>query len=388
MKLNIGSGKDTLPGYENIDRLFGKEAYPLDVASGSCDEVRASHVLEHFPIREVPAVLAEWVRVLKPGGLLRIAVPDFEYICKGYLEGRKEPFGAYVIGGQTDENDFHRMVFDENSLRTLMEQAGLTGIRRWVSEVNDCASLPVSLNLEGFKAAQQAAPLPKVNIAAVMSMPRLAFADNMFCAHQTLIPMGISFERVTGAFWGQCLERIMTPHVNDGTDYILTLDYDTLFNKQILERLITLMHENPHVDALAPLQLKREGDSPLCNLVRDDGTPYEGRVSLAEFDKPLTRARTAHFGLTLFRASALRKMPHPWFVAVPDDKGEWGETRRDEDIQFWHKWRECGNSMYVATQVSIGHLQLVGSWPTREFGVHHQYLDNWHTGGIPAEARQ
>lgn len=396
-KLNIGGGDIPLAGYENIDRKFGGEAYPLKDNTGkpipdaSCDEVRASHILEHFSNAEVPLVLAEWSRVLKPGGRLRVAVPDFEYCAKGYLDGKKEPFGSYLLGGQTDENDFHRSVFNEERLVNCMTQVGIENLTRWQSEVEDCAKLPVSLNLQGTKrthAPELSKPFPKVKIAAVMSMPRLAFADNMFCAHQTLIPLGIPFERITGAFWGQCLERIMTTHVD--ADWIVTLDYDSIFNPQIFHRLAVLFDENPHVDAMAPLQVKRESASPLWHLLRDDGTYYtEGeQIPIESVDKPLTRSKTAHFGLTFIRTAALKKMSHPWFLGVPNKDGMWEEGRMDDDIYFWDKWHKTGNSLYVATQISIGHLQLMSSWVSKEFGVTHQYLDDWHANGAPKEARQ
>lgn len=398
-KLNIGTGDVPLAGYENIDRKDGGEAYPLKTNDGkpipdaSCDEVRASHILEHFANSEVPLVLAEWTRVLKPGGRLKVAVPDFEYCAKGYLDGKKEPFGSYLLGGQTDANDFHHAIFDEERLANCMTEVGLENLQKWKSEVQDCASLPVSLNIEGTKrthAPELSKPFPDAKICAVMSMPRLAFADNMFCAHQVFAPRQIPFYRITGAFWGQCIERIMSEHENDGTDWIVTLDYDTVFDAKIFHRLAVLFAENPHVDALAPLQIKRETDSPLWHLLRDDGTHYnEGEpIEMASLNKPLTRAKTAHFGLTFLRVSALRKMAHPWFLGVPNKEGRWDEGRTDDDIYFWHKWQETGNSLYVATQVSIGHLQLMSTWVGNEFGAVHQYLDDWHKSGAPKGARQ
>lgn len=176
LKINLGSGEMPLRGYDNLDRKTGQEVYPLSgYADGSVDELRAAHILEHFGFFEVPLVLREWVRVLKPGGWMRIAVPDFEWIMRQMLhsnlpvvpadtptealvsmhtedaDGVMHPMECYLFGGQQDADDFHKMAFNEWKLSALMRSVGLTNIRRWTSELHDCASFAVSLNLEGRK---------------------------------------------------------------------------------------------------------------------------------------------------------------------------------------------------------------------------------------------
>ena len=74
LKLNIGAGGVVIPGYTAIDRKTGQEAYPLAYPDNSVSEIRASHVLEHFSFKGVVDVLADWVRVLQPGGIVRIGV--------------------------------------------------------------------------------------------------------------------------------------------------------------------------------------------------------------------------------------------------------------------------------------------------------------------------
>ncbi len=154
LRLNLGSGKMEIPGYTNIDRKDGKEAYPLDCPDESADVIRASHILEHFGFREVHNVVRDWVRVLKPGGLLKIGVPDFEYIIRQYQTNGQFPWPAYLFGGQGDENDFHKVPFIERDLTNLLKECGLDKITRWTSEISDCAALPVSLNLQGIKPKQ------------------------------------------------------------------------------------------------------------------------------------------------------------------------------------------------------------------------------------------
>jgi FkbM family methyltransferase len=150
-KLNLGSGESPLAGYDNRDIRTGQQVYPLPDPDGSVEEVRASHVLEHFPHGEVEAVVKEWARVIKPGGRLRLAVPDFDWIVRNYQNGRHPDLESFLYGGQLDANDFHKSMFNEEKLKGLLEGAGLVDVARWRSETNDCASYPLSLNLEAVK---------------------------------------------------------------------------------------------------------------------------------------------------------------------------------------------------------------------------------------------
>jgi len=159
LKLNLGAGHpDTwLDGYDNLDGQRGESIYPLTrYADDSADVIRCSHTLEHFAIAEIPHILREWVRVLKPGGILKLAVPNFRWICEAYLGQRQcaqnAPIASFVMGGQQHATDYHKSIFDEHNLRLLMTNVGLVEIEPWLSELtNDCASLPVSLNLMGKK---------------------------------------------------------------------------------------------------------------------------------------------------------------------------------------------------------------------------------------------
>ena len=187
VRLNLGAGTCPLPGYLNLDRKTGQEIYPLAFADGSVDEVRASHVLEHFSHRLTGAVLAEWVRVLKPGGLLKIAVPNFEWIARAYLAGESVDVQGFTMGSHSHADDHHGAIFDEEELTRAMRKHGCYDVRPWTSEQGDCAALPVSLNLQ----AKKKGPLPKWKIAGAMSVPRLGFQDNFFCWVNALLPLGI-----------------------------------------------------------------------------------------------------------------------------------------------------------------------------------------------------
>lgn len=385
LKLNLGAGTSCpLEGYENLDRKTGQEIFPLaEYADGSVDEVRASHVLEHFPVREVAAVLAEWIRVLKPGGVLKLAVPDFKWIAEHYLAGENIPTLPYTMGGQEDENDYHKVLFDNESLRELLANSGLVDVQRWKSDAPDCSSYAVSLNLMGFKPG----PLPEMDIRCAMSVPRLGFQDAFFCWSRALLPMGIVPTKYEGAYWGQCLERVLTQHVKAGADWILTVDYDSIYTAEQVGQLIRLAANHPECDAIAAIQMARGRSTAKPLLVMHDefGVPTP-QVEVETLAQPLMKASTAHFGLTMLRASALKKMAHPWFVGVPNADGEWEEGRLDEDINFWHKWERAGNSLYIANRVIIGHAELMFTWPDKNLNPIHQYPNEFWGSGIPEKA--
>ena len=154
LRLNIGGATNPMPGYRVIDRQNGQEAYPLNFSSDTVDEVRASHILEHFSHRQTLDVLRDWVRVLKPGGLLKIAVPNFDWIVEKYRsdEAGRLPLEAFLMGSQIAMDDgTHKAIFNSRKLHALMELAGLVNIEYWLGDVEDCSGLAVSLNLQGRK---------------------------------------------------------------------------------------------------------------------------------------------------------------------------------------------------------------------------------------------
>jgi SAM-dependent methyltransferase len=151
IRLDLGAGRRVRAGFIAMGRDYGTEIFPLAYRDDSVDEIVASHVLEHFPHSQVQAVVRDWARALKPGGRMRLAVPDFGLLALDYLSGSIGTVERIVMGGQIDANDFHRSIFDDDRLRRLMMLAGLIDIKPWESEIADSARESVSLNLEGRK---------------------------------------------------------------------------------------------------------------------------------------------------------------------------------------------------------------------------------------------
>lgn len=364
VKLNIGAGPTVIPGYTPIDRKYGTEAYPLQYADETVSDIRCSHLLEHLSFAEVPKALEEWRRVLKPGGRLRIAVPDAAKIMQS-----GDPSWAYMLmGGQTDGDDFHKSAYDEQRLAAYLKHAGFVGIQRWESPNTDTAAHPMSLNLEAFKPEPEAPENQLIKIKGVMSIPRIGWNDGGAAIESTLRPFGIQCERFNGVFWGQCMQRAFESAVAEGVDWILTFDYDSMPLPKHLNHMLGVFGERSDIDALAPLQMRRGQEYPLFT--------QAGTKELEITGEPI-KVHTAHFGMTLLRVEALKKLPKPWFVSKPDANGEWGDDRQDDDIWFWHQWRLAGNTVYVDPEARIGHLELMVSEYDEEMQPKHIHIGDW-----------
>lgn len=368
LKLNIGGGTTQIPGFENVDRKQGKEAFPLGYQDNSVAEVRASHVLEHFGVYEIDAVLADWIRVLEPGGTIKIAVPDFDKAIALRLSDPK--WHLYIMGGQTDANDFHKTIFSEKSLRTYMERAGLIDIKPWETDGLDTSCHPVSLNLMGTKASAtpKQGQMQDIKIKAIVSVPRIGWNSFWHCAGQALSPFGIQLQQFTGVFWGQCMQRAFEEAVEQGVDWVMTLDYDSMFTKDHVSRMLHHLGTRPEIDAIAALQCRRGSLFPLMT---------SGNEKEREIDGGPIKVTTAHFGLTLLRVDALKNIPKPWFKSEPDKNGGWGDDRLDDDIWFWHQWRLAGKTIYVAPDVRIGHIEEMVSTYDERMQPSHMYVKDW-----------
>lgn len=223
-------------------------------------------------------------------------------------------------------------------------------------------------------------------IAPVMSLPRLSFTDCMHSVMRALAPLGIHPAMTTGVFWGQCLTRVWEDLLRGGKPYILTMDYDTVFSFEDLAYLYHLMETNPQIDALAPLQMSQTRPTLIMTPVgcpEATGQPITLALPGEELARPVMEIRTAHFGCTLLRTAALARLPKPWFVAKPDPDGGWGPLRCDEDVAFWLKWREAGNTLYQANRVPVGHIAHRVIWPDRHLQPIYQVASEYFDAGKP-----
>jgi SAM-dependent methyltransferase len=104
---------------------------PFD--SGSVDAVYHSHVLEHLDRSIARSFLEETRRVLKPGGLCRIVVPDFEFLCRAYVrhldECQSDP------RQRASHEDFVEDVLEQSVRREAAGTSGRKGMARLIDRI-------------------------------------------------------------------------------------------------------------------------------------------------------------------------------------------------------------------------------------------------------------
>jgi predicted O-linked N-acetylglucosamine transferase (SPINDLY family)/predicted SAM-dependent methyltransferase len=136
LRLHVG-GKEPREGWKIVNIQAGPEVdFIADctdlkvIPDGAVEEIYASHVLEHLGYQiMLPRALAEFHRVLRPGGVLRISVPDFGVICRLFADPSTSHDDRLLLmrmafGGQTDPHDFHYVGLDFEILGDFLRRAG------------------------------------------------------------------------------------------------------------------------------------------------------------------------------------------------------------------------------------------------------------------------
>lgn len=167
VKLNIGCGTDYKDGWINIDNNSDNNIEKLDLNwdlrtplpfhDDSIDFIFNEHFIEHLSVEEAKNTIQDLMRVLKPGGVMRIAMPDLEIVVNNYLHVplNKDP----II--RTYKMDFiktraewmnmsfswwgHKWLYDWEELQRRLREAGYNKIQR--CKINE-SSHPELRNLE------------------------------------------------------------------------------------------------------------------------------------------------------------------------------------------------------------------------------------------------
>jgi SAM-dependent methyltransferase len=152
MKIHLGCGKRHIPGFVHVDAVkFPHVDYVHDIRTlemfetGTADLMYACQVIEYFDREEVVGVFAEWKRVLKSGGILRLSVPNFEVLSRLYNAG----FGLdYLLGtlyGKIPRDGggfvYHRTTYDAPSLTKVLTASGFVNVEHWDWRTTEHASV-------------------------------------------------------------------------------------------------------------------------------------------------------------------------------------------------------------------------------------------------------
>jgi len=153
-KLQIGGGWRRLDGWLNSDIelapdiLFMDATRPFPLRAGAFHYVFSEHMIEHVEYAGAQAMLRECRRVLRPGGVIRVVTPNLAVvaaICAPCRSGPQQSYYDFFVqhfipDGQPATpaavaNAFfrswgHRFIYDEPTLRLLLEEAGFTDVVR------------------------------------------------------------------------------------------------------------------------------------------------------------------------------------------------------------------------------------------------------------------
>lgn len=221
-------------------------------------------------------------------------------------------------------------------------------------------------------------------VTFIMSMPRLAFTDNMYCLINACTNLRLCGKRHSGVFWEQGIENLLEDATHEGYKYALAIDYDTYFTNYHIVDLYDIMQRNPEVDILVSLQPRRGHKYPMSGTFQDD-TGFHVKITSGGFVNGIADCDTAQFGLTLIKLEALKKLTKPWFNSVTNKEGTWRREHKDADIYFWIQCKRAGVNVKLA-EVFVGHLELMCSWcgPAENgFTTHYEGINQLLSGGWP-----
>jgi SAM-dependent methyltransferase len=204
LKLNLGCGSQVVDGWQNVDWSIGARLAklpvlgwavrksglfdhrwdpriklhdlrkPLPWANDSVDVIYSSHTLEHLARDAGRDLLRECCRVLKPGGVMRILVPDLKHLVERYRSGELAPedfvekLGVLYGVGKTGLKHLvapfvefpHRCMYDTPGMIRILQEFGLDAEARlgFDSRITDIRVMELPDRVEGAVVVEAVKP--------------------------------------------------------------------------------------------------------------------------------------------------------------------------------------------------------------------------------------
>ncbi len=149
--LNVGCGYGLYEGFVNLDYIWKPgvlcwdvsrlDKEPLPFADNTFKGIYTEHCLEHIDLEASWACLRDLHRVLKPGGRVRIIVPDGEIYIDGYIAHRAGNTIELPYAKQNKEatpmisinrvgRDAHKFLYDYETLAYMLKETGFSAIKK------------------------------------------------------------------------------------------------------------------------------------------------------------------------------------------------------------------------------------------------------------------
>jgi predicted SAM-dependent methyltransferase len=146
--LNLGAGPRGVDDahWVNVDAAPGPGVRflldfcrPLPFDDASFDGVFCEHVLEHFGQEDGERLAREVARILRPGGVFRVIVPDAQYVLRSYFEapgelvaarGGGEGTAMEMVNSYFRQRYEHQFMYDWETLSRMLRRAGFAEVVR------------------------------------------------------------------------------------------------------------------------------------------------------------------------------------------------------------------------------------------------------------------
>ena len=168
VRLNLGSGPQPYKHYLSVDfdpdnhpDILHDLTQPLPFEDNSVDEMFASHVVEHFPLWQIPHLLRDWHRALRRGGVFWGFVPDGPTVARAYLESVEEKdkelkrvwlanfHGGWTNNEHTGRGQVHYALYDRDLLYEMLTGAGFPSVEIMAQSLNELDHRLVFIAIKG-----------------------------------------------------------------------------------------------------------------------------------------------------------------------------------------------------------------------------------------------